>query len=98
MRSMNNTLNSIIFNSDEDDNQSQRLTVSAVSSLGRKKNNNSRKKSRLRFQRTYACKTVVTTDIKQKQLTEMMNEIYIMRTLDHPYIIRLYEVYQVKRK
>jgi len=97
MRSVNDPLNSFVFDSDEDDNQSQRSTVSVVSSSGRKKNKNSRKKTRLRFQRTYACKTIVTADIKQKQLTEMMNEIYVMRTLDHPYIIRLYEVYQVKQ-
>jgi len=97
MRSVNDPLNSFVFDSDEDDNQSQRSTMSVVSSSGRKKKNNSRKKIRLRFQRSYACKTVVTDGIKHKQLTEMMNEIYVMRTLDHPYIIRLYEVYQVKQ-
>jgi len=96
IHSVKETLNSFIFDSDEeDDNQSQRSAVSTTSSSGMKKKNN--RKNRLRFQRSYACKTVVTAGIKQKQLTEMMNEIYVMRTLDHPYIIRLYEVYQVKQ-
>ena len=52
----------------------------------------------VRFQRLYACKTVLTTKVKKDQLDELMNEIYIMRQMDHPYIIRLYEVYQIKRK
>lgn len=52
----------------------------------------------VRFQRHYACKTVITTKVKKDQLDELMNEIYIMRQMDHPYIIRLYEVYQIKRK
>lgn len=52
----------------------------------------------VRFQRQYACKTVLTSHIKKGQLEELMNEICIMRALDHPCIIRLYEVYQVKRK
>lgn len=52
----------------------------------------------VRFQRLYACKTVMTNQVKKDQLDELLNEIHIMRSLDHPFIIRLYEVYQVKRK
>lgn len=52
----------------------------------------------VRFQRLYACKTVMTNQVKKDKLDELVNEIHIMRTLDHPFIIRLYEVYQVKRK
>jgi len=62
----------------------------------RKKKNG--RKSRLRFQRHYACKTIGTSHCTKAELHEMLNEIYIMRSLDHPYIIRLYEVYQVKKK
>jgi len=53
---------------------------------------------KIRFQRLYACKTIGTDQIKEKELQELLNEIYMMRKMDHPYIIRLYEVYQVKRK
>jgi serine/threonine protein kinase len=50
---------------------------------------------KIRFQRLYACKTIATEKIKGEQLKELLNEIYFMRKMDHPYIIRLYEVYQV---
>jgi len=53
---------------------------------------------KIRFQRLYACKTIATEKIKEGKLHELLNEIYMMRKMDHPYIIRLYEVYQVKRK
>jgi len=49
------------------------------------------------FKRHYACKTVLTSRVKDGRLVEMMNEIYIMRSLDHPYILNLYEIYQMKR-
>lgn len=99
IRSVGNKLvSNFMFDSDEDDNVSQRSIVSTESTKGLSKKKKNSRKARLRFQRTYACKTVETADIKQKQLEEMMKEIYVMRTLDHPYIIRLYEVYQVKRK
>jgi len=89
-------ISSFLFDSDEEeDNVSQRSEVVITNVVTTKQSK--RKARRLRFQRTYACKTVMTADIKKKQLTEMMNEIYIMRTLDHPYIIRLYEVYQVRQ-
>ncbi len=64
--------------------------------IGKKKKWVPRRK--IRFQRLYACKTIATEKIKEGQLHEMLNEIYMMRKMDHPYIIRLYEVYQVKRK
>ena len=32
------------------------------------------------------------------QLEELVNEIMIMRKLDHPYVLKLYEVYHVKRE
>jgi serine/threonine protein kinase len=53
---------------------------------------------KIRFQRLYACKTIGTEKIDQSQIQELLNEIYMMRKMDHPYIIRLYEVYQVKSK
>jgi calcium-dependent protein kinase len=50
------------------------------------------------FKKNYACKTVLTSRVKDGRLNEMMNEIYMMRSLDHPYILNLYEIYQTKRK
>jgi serine/threonine protein kinase len=65
---------------------------------GERKNKRWVPKRTIRFQRLYACKTIATEKIKQGQLQELLNEIYMMRKMDHPYIIRLYEVYQVKSK
>ena len=53
---------------------------------------------RVFFRRHYACKTIATENIKKEQMEELLNEIYMMRKMDHPYIIRLYEVYQVESK
>mmetsp|Transcript_7902 Transcript_7902/g.8712 ORF Transcript_7902/g.8712 Transcript_7902/m.8712 type:complete len:778 (+) Transcript_7902:100-2433(+) len=53
---------------------------------------------RVFFRRHYACKTIATGNIKTEDMRELMNEIYMMRKMDHPYIIRLYEVYQVQKK
>ncbi|KAL7471590.1 hypothetical protein ACHAXS_011881 [Conticribra weissflogii] len=50
------------------------------------------------FQRTFAVKTILTTRINKEQVEELVNEILIMRKLDHPYVLKLYEVYHVKRK
>lgn len=55
-------------------------------------------KKQIRFQRHYACKTVLTDHVIKGHLDELVNEIHIMRMLDHPYIIRLFEVYQVEHK
>jgi len=52
----------------------------------------------IRFQRLYACKTIATDHIQKDEMKELMNEIYMMRKMDHPYIIRLYEVYQEHSK
>ncbi|EJK49566.1 hypothetical protein THAOC_31542 [Thalassiosira oceanica] len=50
------------------------------------------------FQRTFAVKTILTSRINKNQIQELVNEIMIMRKLDHPYVLKLYEVYHVKRK
>ncbi|KAL3774087.1 hypothetical protein HJC23_014014 [Cyclotella cryptica] len=50
------------------------------------------------FQRTFAVKTILTSRVNKEQVQEMVNEIMIMRKLDHPYVLKLYEVYHVKRK
>ena len=50
------------------------------------------------FQRTFAVKTILTSRINKNQVQELVNEIMIMRKLDHPYVLKLYEVYHVKRK
>ena len=52
----------------------------------------------VRFQRMYACKTVLTANVKKGYMDQLLNEIRVMRTLDHPYILQLFEVYQVKRE
>ena len=55
-------------------------------------------KKGVHFQRTFAVKTILTSRINKDQLDELVNEIMIMRKLDHPYVLKLYEVYHVKRK
>lgn len=50
------------------------------------------------FQRTFAVKTILTSRVNKDQVNEMVNEIQIMRKLDHPYVLKLYEVYHVKRE
>jgi len=52
----------------------------------------------VRFKRQYACKTVLVSRIKRGHLEQLLNEINILRALDHPYILQLYEVYQTKRE
>ena len=75
-------------------------SMASESSLSASQRHRRRKQGKrtIRFAREYACKTVSTARVKSGQLEELLNEIYVMRTLDHPYILRLYEVYQVKRK
>lgn len=55
-------------------------------------------KKGVHFQRTFAVKTILTSRVNKDQLEELVNEIMIMRKLDHPYVLKLYEVYHVKRK
>jgi len=55
-------------------------------------------KQKVHFQRTFAVKTILTSRINKDQLDELVNEIMIMRKLDHPFVLKLYEVYHVKRK
>ncbi len=55
-------------------------------------------KKAVHFQRTFAVKTILTSRIQKDQMDELVNEITIMRKLDHPYVLKLYEVYHVKRK
>ena len=55
-------------------------------------------KRAVHFQRTFAVKTILTSRIQKDQMDELVNEINIMRKLDHPYVLKLYEVYHVKRK
>jgi len=84
--------------SDDDDvSVSSAATDVSLTSSQRKRRKQQGSRT-IRFAREYACKTVSTARVKTGQLVELLNEIYVMRTLDHPYILRLYEVYQVKRK
>jgi len=48
--------------------------------------------------RAFACKTVHTTRLRREDMAEMLNEIDIMRELDHPNILQLFDVYHGKRK
>lgn len=48
--------------------------------------------------RQYACKTVSTLLMKPHEIKEFINEVLILRNLDHPNIIQLYEVFQFKKK
>ena len=51
-----------------------------------------------KHRRRYACKTLNTPWMKQSDIMEYINEIDILRDLDHPNIIQLYEVFTLKRK
>jgi len=69
------------------------LTLSNTSSVA-----TDNAKKAVHFQRTFAVKTILTSRINKNQVEELVNEIKIMRKLDHPYVLKLYEVYHVKRK
>ena len=46
--------------------------------------------------RLYAMKTILTNRVTRAMIQEMNNEIAMLRTLDHPNIIQLREVYRQK--
>jgi calcium-dependent protein kinase len=48
--------------------------------------------------RKYACKTINTVRFKDAEILEFVNEINILRELDHPNIIQLFEVFKKRRK
>ena len=48
--------------------------------------------------RKYACKTINTVRFTDAEILEFINEINILRDLDHPNIIQLFEVIKMKRK
>lgn len=55
-------------------------------------------KSQKTKRRKYACKTINTVRFTDAEIKEFMNEISILRDLDHPNIIQMFEVYKKKRK
>lgn len=55
-------------------------------------------KPKIRKRRRYACKTLNTMWMKNSDIMEYLNEVNILRDLDHPNIIQLFEVFSVKRK
>ena len=48
--------------------------------------------------RKYACKTINTVRFTDAEILEFINEINILRDLDHPNIIQMLEVFKKKRK
>jgi len=52
----------------------------------------------MRSERLYAAKTINTTRFKKSEIKEFINEIDILRDLDHPNIIHLFEICSTKRK
>ena len=48
--------------------------------------------------REYALKSIQTSRISEQFLDEMRNEIEILRTLDHPNIVKAYEVFETKKQ
>mmetsp|Transcript_10927 Transcript_10927/g.16889 ORF Transcript_10927/g.16889 Transcript_10927/m.16889 type:complete len:690 (+) Transcript_10927:445-2514(+) len=58
----------------------------------------SHNKHHMQSARKYACKTVNTVRMKDREIKEFINEVDILRELDHPNIIQLFEVYKNKRK
>eukprot|EP00592_Proboscia_alata_P020993 CAMPEP_0194421088 /NCGR_PEP_ID=MMETSP0176-20130528/20337_1 /TAXON_ID=216777 /ORGANISM="Proboscia alata, Strain PI-D3" /LENGTH=695 /DNA_ID=CAMNT_0039229031 /DNA_START=87 /DNA_END=2171 /DNA_ORIENTATION=+ len=83
---------------DEDDDASVNSDHSSNSGHRRKSTAAAAARRKIRFKREYACKTLSTARVKAGQLEELMNEVCVLRTLDHPFVQRLYEVYSVKRK
>eukprot|EP00591_Stephanopyxis_turris_P004121 CAMPEP_0195512890 /NCGR_PEP_ID=MMETSP0794_2-20130614/4684_1 /TAXON_ID=515487 /ORGANISM="Stephanopyxis turris, Strain CCMP 815" /LENGTH=624 /DNA_ID=CAMNT_0040640771 /DNA_START=74 /DNA_END=1948 /DNA_ORIENTATION=+ len=59
-------------------------------------NGNNRRSSQTA--RKYACKTVNTVRMKSTEIKEFINEIDILRDLDHPNTVQLFETFAVKRK
>mmetsp|Transcript_17891 Transcript_17891/g.29355 ORF Transcript_17891/g.29355 Transcript_17891/m.29355 type:complete len:751 (-) Transcript_17891:64-2316(-) len=81
-----------------DDSTGPFMRASSSGSFGRPSTPGLTKKKAVHFQRTFAVKTILTSRIQKDQMEELVNEITIMRKLDHPYVLKLYEVYHVKRK
>jgi serine/threonine protein kinase len=54
--------------------------------------------SKFKKSRQYACKTVTTLLMQPHEIREFINEVLILRDLDHPNIVQLFEVFQFKRK
>jgi len=48
--------------------------------------------------RQYACKSVSTVQMNKKEIDEFINEIEILRELDHPNVIKMYEIYYTNQK
>mmetsp|Transcript_31900 Transcript_31900/g.69053 ORF Transcript_31900/g.69053 Transcript_31900/m.69053 type:complete len:545 (-) Transcript_31900:59-1693(-) len=48
--------------------------------------------------RQYALKSIQVARVSEEFLDEMRNEIDILRTLDHPNIVKAYEVFETKRQ
>ncbi len=48
--------------------------------------------------KTYAVKSINIHKLDPAQLGELRNEVALLRRLDHPAIVRLYEVYETKRR
>ena len=49
-------------------------------------------------ERLFACKTVSTENMSEDQLSQFENEIELLRDLDHPNILQLYECFRDRRK
>lgn len=80
------------------DNSSGNYTRASSTDSSDRPSSASLAKKAVHFQRTFAVKTILTSRIQKDQMEELVNEITIMRKLDHPYVLKLYEVYHVKRK
>lgn len=50
------------------------------------------------YEREYALKSIQVNRVSNEFLDEMRNEIDILRTLDHPNIVKAYEVFETKRQ
>ena len=67
---------------DDHDQQKEKLNQTAGS------------RSKKNHERHYALKSIITTELSTIARNELKNEIEILRSLDHPNIVRLYSTYE----
>ena len=84
--------------SERDNDETVQIAAEISATLNAQYHAKAARKAKTRRRRRYACKTLNTMWMKNSDIMEYLNEINILRDLDHPNIIQLFEVFSVKRK